>query len=688
MDKEIIKEENQHLNTTLEKLDAAKAFLEHSMETMGSENLEKLKELRASPESQAADYFQFIERLHEQNAAFNFKDKLQRIEELGSLLNEPYFSRIVLENHDETPKDDIYIGKFGYTEGNKPLITDWRAKIASVYYRYRYPQKNVKYETPDGTEIRDLSLKRTFEIDKGQLIKYYNNDIQLDESQIISDKIGKRTGGVLEDIVETIQESQLDIIESDPRQICIVQGCVGSGKSTVAIHKLSHIFFNFSNLIHPERSILIAKNQILVGYLSTLFPKLGIFDINYKTLRDVVINLVFREEMPIKIDLDSNQDTSTFKLSDIQKVESLVAKAHIKYEKELEELFSRQEFVTFGGFKYNSGVPVTENLRESIDEMEEELELQEESLKEHPNSIKSWLFKENIKSLKKLINQLKKIKEQVRNETLTEIVSELGLDHHAKLGYLQTLIYIYTYSELIGLTKWQKFEYCVVDEGQDFSTLEYLILGKIVINGRFCILGDLNQSYQKEGLDEWGEIAKVVKEAKKANVFELDTNYRSTKPIIDLANQILQPHTKNYLPKSINRVGDEPVITKTKSHQEMMDMFKEHIFTDIKQLNKSIGVICFNEDTFAQAEKILYESKISEEHLIKLDDKKQITYIPQGIYLTKFENCKGLEFSKVYVLDLDLDKIDNFTEAKKAFVSVTRAMNELTVLSCSSSKNE
>lgn len=264
-----MQQEKSKLTEVQSRLKSAKKVLEDAFKTVGQENLETLKELRENPETNGSDFFFFMEQLHEKNQVFNFKDKFQRLEEIASLLKETYFARLDLRDN-VSNEESLYIGKFGYTE-EKPIIIDWRAKIASVYYRYRYPQKNVKYDTPDGEVVKDLTLKRTFEIDGGELIKYFNNDIQLDESEIIAGKISKRTGGVLEDIVETIQESQLDIIEADPRQLCIVQGCVGSGKSTVAIHKLSHIFFNHQKLITPERSILIAKNQILVGYLSTLF---------------------------------------------------------------------------------------------------------------------------------------------------------------------------------------------------------------------------------------------------------------------------------------------------------------------------------------------------------------------------------------------------------------------------------
>ena len=203
---------------------------------MGQGTLDRLKDLREN--AQSGDFEIHLAQLDQANATFNIKDKYQRLEEFELLLKQPYFARIDLKELDTKDIKVHYIGKFGFID-EAPEILDWRTKVASVYYRYRYPQKNVKYETPDGPETRDLLLKRTFEIDSGELTKYYNNDIQLDESQIITDKISQRTGGVLEDIVETIQESQLDIIEADPRRLCIVQGAVGSGKSTGSSH-ISH----------------------------------------------------------------------------------------------------------------------------------------------------------------------------------------------------------------------------------------------------------------------------------------------------------------------------------------------------------------------------------------------------------------------------------------------------------------
>lgn len=678
MQKDIKKQEEDYLKSVLTRLKSAREVLARSLNIVGEDTLSTLKELRDTVE---ADFDIFIQQLQEKHETLNIKDKYKRIEEVNSLLNEPYFSRVDLRkpNEENGEIQNIYIGKFGYTE-DKPIITDWRAKIASIYYRYRYPQKNVIYDTPGGQEIRDLLLKRTFEIDNGELIKYYNNDIQLDEREIISEKIEQRTGGVLEDIVETIQIGQLDIIESDPRQITIVQGCVGSGKSTVAIHKLSHIFFNYPKVIHPQRSLLVAKSQILISYLSTLFPKLGVFDITYKTLRDLIINIIFREEIKIKIDLDKDNNTKEFTLRDKNEIDKMVEEVHIEYASRINDLFNDPELEVFGGYKYSQNLTPIENIDEVIKDLSEEYSFQTEKLKEKPNSSKAWFYKDNIRLLKKLLKNLSKLKEDLKYKSLEKIVKRLNININDVMGYKDTLVYLYVYAQLIGFSKYIKFEYCTVDEAQDFSILEYMVLAKFVLRGRFALFGDLNQSIIEDGITSWDDISKVIEEAKNAQVYTLDTNYRSTKPIIDLANKIISPYTKKYLPKSIDREGSQPEIQKIDTKEELLSIFKQNITDDIKDLDKSIGVIAFSDELLADAKDIIESLEIKKDKVIELTNTSDIRYIPRGVYITHFDNCKGLEFSKVYILGLNLDKIKDFGDSKKAFVSVTRAMNELCVL--------
>jgi DNA helicase-2/ATP-dependent DNA helicase PcrA len=201
------------------------------------------------------------------------------------------------------------------------------------------------------------------------------------------------------------------------------------------------------------------------------------------------------------------------------------------------------------------------------------------------------------------------------------------------------------------------------------------------MNGRFCILGDLNQSILDEGITDWDSIKHSISDANKAQTFQLDTNYRSTKQIIDFANKILIPYTKDYLPKSINRMGKDVVTFNENSKEAMLQAFATQIDNDMQELNTSIGVIVFDTELLDSVSDLVYAAgkkhKVSENQIISLDEHKRIHYIPKGVYITKFDDCKGLEFAKVHILGLDVKKVSTYSEAKKAFVASTRAMNEL-----------
>lgn len=672
-----IQQEQSKLSLVLNKLVDAKDFLQKTIEDQNKGILDRLKQFRDSPES-GNDMGIFFNQLEQQSSTFNLHDKVTRLQELEYLLNEPYFARIDLFNHKDKKESSYYIGKFGYTEDN-PVITDWRTKVASVFYRYRYPQKNVQYNTPGGLETADLLLKRTFEIDNRQITKVYNNDLQLDENEIIKDKINKRTGGVLEDIIETIQESQLDIIESDPRQVTIVQGTVGSGKSTVAIHKLAHIFFNFPQIIKANNSLMLAKNQILVGYLSTLFPRLGIFDVTYKTLNDLVYNLIFRENIKLNFDLHKNIDTADFNLEYKYEIDTKIKLIHDKYKSKIENIFSHKDYESYSGFKYSYKDSVLQNIQETIDEMQEEYKSQLSLAKEYANTPRAWVYKENIKTLKKLIYKISSLKDELKTKDFKTLIKEY-MNTNEELGYYEVLLYIYLFINVIGLNELKKYDYCVVDEGQDFSILEYSILSVFVTRGRFAIFGDLNQSIIENGITSWEDISSVIKEAKHAQVFKLETNYRSTKPIIDLANKILSNYSNQYLPKSINRKGNEPTIKTYKSNNDMMSDFYNDIKDKIANPSSSIGIIAYDENTLKEINDFVEKNIKDKDQHIKLNQNSKITYQPKAVYVTHFDNCKGLEFADVYIVGLNLDSIDNFSKAKKAFVAVTRAMNNVTIL--------
>jgi len=161
--------------------------------------------------------------------------------------------------------------------------------------------------------------------------------------------------------------------------------------------------------------------------------------------------------------------------------------------------------------------------------------------------------------------------------------------------------------------------------------------------------------------------------------FELSTNYRSTRPIIEFARNILAPYTKDFMPESINRKGEQPAAKMVSSADDVVSGFLSDIKEDVKILNKSIGVICYEKSLFDRITTEMKKIIKNKENLVILDSGTRVNYIPKGVYVMDAENSKGLEFSKVYVLGLNPGEIKTFEEARRAFVVTTRAMNELVI---------
>jgi len=673
MDENTLIQENKKASEVTKLVTIKVDALNNTVSNLQNETIKELTLIRENALSYM-DMVDTMESLQRQIDALDIRKIVEDLNQLDYLKQNPFFARIDLKDKIDGSVTPYYIAKFGFIHDSLPIVIDWRAKLATLYYKYRYPQENVSYEVDSQKYVFDMKLKRTFEIDNGQVVKYFNNDIQLSESDIIIEKIKDRTGGVLEDIVETIQQDQMEIIESDPREVCVVQGCVGSGKSTVAIHKLSYIFFNFPNIVQPDKSILVSKNRVLVDYLSSLFPKLGIFDLKYMTTRDLIFRHLTLEGIKNKFNLGVNTDISEFNQNFFNNFSDKINKSKDECFKEINEILQKEKYADLVSFKFNYQRPIIENLNELVKDISETISDIREEIKEDPNSIFVLKLKDTISRLNSLKTEVNSKKTQIINLHFSTIVKEYSLDGF--LGYKEALLYLVIFHEYYGFNKNPVYEYCVIDEAQDMSIMELFFLKKIVVNNRFCIIGDLNQNIHNNPLSDWSDF-NVLFDQTKVTTFKLETNYRSTKNIVDFANRILKPFTSAYLPKPIEKVGKEVT---SFSLNGSSDLLINKILEDYKDLNKSVGIVINNHPLKDEIISKLKENINDPEKLIILEEIKKSFYTPRGIYVLDFDNCKGLEFNKVYLLGFDPENIKDFETAKKAFVGVTRAMNELIIM--------
>lgn len=221
---------------------------------------------------------------------------------LKKALKNPYFARVDFkEKNSPTLPSQIYIGKTNvFDEDSNVVVIDWRAPISSIYYDAEIGK--TEYECPEGIIKGELLLKRQYNIENAELIEY--NDIDITTNDEILGKVLDENSDVrLKNIVATIQKEQNKIIRSSMFKPLIVQGVAGSGKTTVAIHRIAYLIYTYEGEIKPEEVLIIAPNKFFLGYIKNSLPDLGVDYVMQQTFEEFLIETI-KEKVIIE---DSNE---------------------------------------------------------------------------------------------------------------------------------------------------------------------------------------------------------------------------------------------------------------------------------------------------------------------------------------------------------------------------------------------
>lgn len=223
-----------------------------------------------------------------------------RLRKLKDAVNKPYFARIDFKEDNKQNSEKIYIGKLSLMreEDQELIIVDWRAPVANLYYEERLG--DCSYMCPDGRIRGDLSLKRQFSIDKGELQDIFDIDITTND-EFLQSYLGASADNRLKDIVTTIQAEQNRIIRADMWTPLIVQGAAGSGKTTIALHRIAYLIYTYERTFKPENFMIIAPSKFFLNYISEVLPELGVEKVKQTTFEEFAMELIgkkfkFRDE--------------------------------------------------------------------------------------------------------------------------------------------------------------------------------------------------------------------------------------------------------------------------------------------------------------------------------------------------------------------------------------------------------
>ena len=673
--------ENKHLNNILELLKDEYSSLKTDIKNIENEYSAKLKE--ASEEARQDDAVETIKIANKMMQSRDYVFKRNYVKRMESQINTPYFARIDFEMEGTKQPYIIYIGKHSFLPKDiSHRISDWRAPISSLYYNYQEPQKNVKYEFDvpikyqpwkiDHKIIRgDLNLRRNIDIVNQKISGIYDNNLRVD---LLSEAIKKKTGGVLEDIVKTIQAGQNEIIRSNPYKVNVIQGTAGSGKTTVAIHRISYLFYTFKDEIREDNTLLLSASKVLVNYVAKTLPELEIYSLKRDTLAGLILEIFKSNKLDFSQAYLTKKRNGNWTDTNINEISNKIETFSNVYKEKIHaELKTKPYYSEF-------------NIERQLVRMQQrpafyQLKSINEDIKNEIKELTESFGKSNLIIAKK-IDQLelaeKELNKMLKAFRPIELYNEfVGLKKFDKRNIdIDELSIMYLLVDnLYGLDQ-TKYKQVIVDEGQDLSLINYVAIKNLSEGLGITILGDLNQSTEDEmGLKDWQDLEEIFA---KENItyHEIKISYRTTKQIIELAKSILQKFpTFKHLPEPFRREGEDPVIQNFKSKIDLLSQISQ----DIGSINsdghqRSIGIIEPNPNQMDDTAHLLKSLNID---YIMVDEMFE-DFNSSGIYLIPQSLVKGLEFDTVFLIDPN-EKIFPKTPlgAKKLFVSCTRSINRL-----------
>ena len=239
------------------------------------------------------------ENFDNQQALFNQVNANQQTQKMRSrlkrMLDSPFFGRVdfVYEGEEEAERFYIGIGNFARRLGALPMVYDWRAPVSGLFYDY--DKGEASYEAPGGLQTGEVTSKWQYKIREGKMLYEFESDIKIDD-EILKQELGSNGDVQLKDIVRTIQKEQNAIIRNTKDKILVIQGAAGSGKTSVALHRIAYLLYHDRKNLKSSDVLILSPNGVFSDYISHILPELGeeqiqemSFDLfAYKELKDTV----------------------------------------------------------------------------------------------------------------------------------------------------------------------------------------------------------------------------------------------------------------------------------------------------------------------------------------------------------------------------------------------------------------
>ena len=623
--------------------------------------------------------------ISEEHDSYEISEDKKRL--LLKLQDNTYFGRIDFV-YDGDTKDDaevIYIGLGGLRgkDGVTSYVYDWRAPISGMYYDYDIGP--ASYEAPMGTLDGEIIKKRQLKIRKGKLEYALNSDFKVDDD-ILQKELSGNGSTKMRNIVATIQREQNSIVRDQTSNIMLVQGVAGSGKTSIALHRIAFLLYQKRNSLRSSEILIISPNNIFADYISNVLPELGeqnISEVSFDEIAQHEMRGICRyetkyEQMEYVIGCKAEKD---------ERLERIRFKGSVKFLYEMQEFVKNIEgnLINFGSYKLNDyeveqsaiealydGIFGTLPIFERMDQIGDRIADRYES--EH-NAIVSVSSRNEIKqSLREMARTTDVI------EIYREFIEALGKNYDVEKDDMIGETYVY-YEDVFPIvllkfmlfgkknSQFDRIKHVIVDEMQDYSMVQYEILN-LLFKCKMTILGDINQVVDKSNESVLENVQKVFNE--KISLVKMLKSYRSTFEISEFCRKLCNLDDA----ESFERHGKEPVFEDCGDYAGMILKIQDKMDSVDLSIVTTAVVICKSADAANKLYAALDDEHKKKCYLMNEEDAN----FHEGIIVTNSYLVKGLEFDRVIVPDVTIDKYQTERDRQILYIACTRALHELDVL--------
>lgn len=587
------------------------------------------------------------------------RDKINKIKD------SPYFARIDFRLKDMDDESKYYIGRFAFDYEDELIILDWRSPIASMFYDYEIGKAG--YDAPIGWVDGEITRKRQFKIKNGKLEYTLESSINI-QDDILQKELSHTSDEKMKSIISTIQKEQNQIIRNDKADTLIIQGVAGSGKTSIALHRIAFLLYRFKDKISANNVIILSPNKVFGDYISNVLPELGeepLCELSFENIAEVQLDRVINfesEKDPLEINDAKWSERVRFKstLDFVKLIDDYIKQMPNK-------IFIPKDY-TFGSFTAKSDwiqsrfeaynrYPVKKRLEKVAEDIHYKFEsdnIMEEDLPKVKSILKSL---NGMLTIKNTLTLYKDFFKQMNISNMFVMVEKKTLE------WSDVYPFIYIHAAYEGIQEDKIIRHIVIDEMQDYTPIQYAVIN-LLFKCKKTILGDFGQLVNPNHTHTLDDMKQLYNDGE---LVMLNKSYRSTFEIINFAKKIQDISSL----EPIERHGEEPALLKCNNEQDEINKIKIEIEEFKKSDNATLGII-LKIDNDAKA---VYDA-LREEYSVHLISSESSSFT-KGVSITSIKMSKGLEFDEVIVPSVNNKTYYSDYDRSLLYIACTRAMHKL-----------